>query len=167
MIEYVPGVALIAGIIALALFGMWRGWRARARRAAHLAVPFAPAAGDAVAEFRGLYVATTAHDEPLERLALPHLGFRSKVVVTVTTDGVALDLPAAPTLFLAAARLVGAGRATWAIDRVVERDGLVLIAWTIDDGTIVDTYLRLQSSDPDALVAAIEDLRTTPTGASK
>lgn len=167
MIAYVPGVALILAIIALALFGMWRGWRARARRAAHLGVPFDAAEGDVVATFGGLYVATTAHDEPLERLALPHLGFRSKVVITVTTAGVALDMPAAPTLFLAAARLVGAGRATWTIDRVVERDGLVLIAWTTDDGTIVDTYLRLQSSDPDALVAAIEALRTTPTGASK
>lgn len=164
---YVPGVALILAIIALALFGMWRGWRARTRRAARLGVTFGPATGEAVAAFGGLYVATTAHDDPLDRLPLPHLGFRSRVVVTVTTEGVALDMPAAPTLFLAAARLVGAGRATWTIDRVVERDGLVLIAWTTDDGTIVDTYLRLQSSEPDALVAAVEDLRTTPTGASK
>lgn len=167
MIEYIPGVSLLLAIVALALFGMWRGWRARAKRAAHLVVPFGPAEGQEVAAFGGLYVATTAHDQPLERLVLPHLGFRSKVVVTVTTEGVALDMPAAPTLFLATARLVGAGRATWTIDRVVERDGLVLVAWTTDDGTIVDTYLRLQSSDPDALVAAIEDLRSTPTGASK
>ncbi|GAB2508670.1 hypothetical protein GCM10027064_02620 [Microbacterium petrolearium] len=166
VMAYVPGLALLAALIALALFGMWRSWRRRSRAAAALGVPFGPASGTEVAAFGGLYVATTAHDEPLQRLALPHLGFRAKVTATVTTEGLALDMPGAPTVFLAASRLVGAGRATWTIDRVVERDGLVLIAWTTDDGTVVDSYLRLQSSDPDALVAAIEDLRTTTTGAS-
>ncbi|WP_261164013.1 hypothetical protein [Microbacterium sp. Marseille-Q6965] len=166
MIEYVPGVALILAIVILALSGMWWGWRRRSRAAAALGVPFGPASGKPVATFGGLYVATTVHDEPLQRLALPHLGFRARVSATVTTAGLALDMPGAPTVFLAAARLVGAGRATWTIDRVVERDGLVLIAWTTDDGTVVDSYFRLQSSDPDALVAAVEELRTTTTGAS-
>jgi len=166
VIAYVPGMTLILGVVALVFFGMWRGWRARARAAAALEVPFGEARGEVRASFAGLYVATTAHDAPLDRLALPHLGLRSKAVVTVTSEGVALDLPGAPPLFIAASRIVGAGRATWTIDRVVERDGLVLVAWTTGDGTVVDTYLRLQSSDPDALVAAIEDLRTATSGAT-
>ncbi len=80
------------------------------------------------AVFPGLYVATTRHDEPLERLAIKGLGFRSRVDVTVTTAGVALDLPGQPRIALTRDRLVDAAQATVAIDRVVERDGLTRVS---------------------------------------
>lgn len=167
VVAYLPGIAFFLAIIALVLFAMWWGWRARKRRSAEVAVSFGAAEGETTATFEGLYVATTRHDAPLDRLALPHLAFRSRVRVSVTTTGLALDMPGAPTLFLAASRLVGAGRATWTIDRVVERDGLVLVAWTADDGTVCDSYIRLQSDDPDALVAAIDALGPQHTGAEQ
>lgn len=164
---YLPAGLICAGIVVLALFGMWWGWRRRRRVAEGLGVEFRPSTGETVAVFDGLYVATTRHDAPLDRLAIPYLGFRSKAQVTVTTDGVALDMPAAPTFFLGADQIVGAGRATWTIDRVVERDGLVLIAWTAADGTVCDSYIRLQSTEPDALVASVNDLKARLTGAQQ
>ncbi len=167
IVAYLPGIAFFLGVIALILFAMWWGWRARRRRSAEIAVTFGEAEGAPTAVFDGLYVATTRHDAPLDRVALPHLGFRSRVRATITTSGLALDMPGAPTLFLPASRLVGAGRATWTIDRVVERDGLVLVAWRSDDGTVCDSYIRLQSAEPDALVAAIDELRAQPTGAEQ
>lgn len=149
---------VLLAVVVLALMA-W-GWRRRARRDARVTAPVGAARGDVRARFSGLYVATTRHDAPLDRLAVRHLAFRSRVQVSVTAEGVALDLPGEPTVFLDAARIVGAGRATWTIDRVVERDGLVMIAWTADDGTVCDTYVRLQDGDPDALVVAIEHLRS-------
>jgi hypothetical protein len=162
-------VLVFAGI-ALALIAlMLCGWRRRARRDAGIAAPLGPARGESRGVFGGLYVATTRHDAPLDRLAVRHLAYRSRVQVTVTAAGVALDMPGQPTVFLDATRIAGVGRATWTIDRVVEPGGLVLLAWTADDGTICDTYLRLQDGDPDALVAEVDRLRTdsasTPTGA--
>lgn len=157
---YVPGVLLILAIIVLALGGMAWGWRRRTRRDAGLAAPTGAATGATLGAYTGLYVATTRHDAPLDRLAIRHLAFRSRVTVTVTSDGVALDLPGAPTVFLDRARLVAADRATWTIDRVVERDGLVRIVWRADGDAVCDSYIRLQSDRPDALVASVRGLLT-------
>ncbi|MGX9347664.1 PH-like domain-containing protein [Microbacterium sp. KNMS] len=168
MSAYLPGLLMMAAIAAVILGAMAWGWRRRSRRDAGTSAPVRAAEGAETARFDGLYVATTRHDQPLDRLAVRHLEFRAKAGVTVTDRGVALDLAGAPGIFLRADELVGAGRATWTIDRVVETDGLVLIAWRASDGTLCDSYVRLQGDDPDALVAAIEDLRTypTPTGAT-
>lgn len=164
MSQYLFGIGFVVLLAGLVVFAMWWGWRARRLAAARVRVTFREAEGETTAVYDGLYVATTAHGAPLDRLALPHLAFRSRVQVTVTTAGIALDMPGAPTLFLAASRIEGADRATWTIDRVVERDGLVLVAWRSDDDTICDSYIRLQSASPDALVSAIDALKAQPTG---
>lgn len=168
MSAYLPGLLMMVAIAAVALGAMAWGWRRRSRRDAGTAAPVRATEGTETARFAGLYVATTRHGHPLDRLAVRHLQFRAKAVVTVTDRGVALDLAGAPGIFLRTEELVGAGRATWTIDRVVETDGLVLIAWLASDGTLCDSYVRLQGGDPDELVAAIEALRTstTPTGAT-
>lgn len=162
--QIIAGIALFVVLVSLVGIGMRAGWRRRQRASEGVVVPIGEAQGEETAAFDGLYVATTRHDAPLDRLVLPHLGFRSRVRVAVTTSGVALDMPGAPTVFLPASRLEGAGRATWTIDRVVERDGLVLVAWRSEDGTVCDSYLRLQSGSPDDLVRAINGLTAQPTG---
>jgi len=167
MSEYLPGIAFFVVLAGLVVLLMWWGWRGRRRRSAGVEAPLGEPTGETTAVYDGLYVATTRHDAPLDRLAVSHLSFRSRVQVTVTTDGIALAQPASPTLFLPASRLVGAGRATWTIDRVVERDGLVLVAWRSADDTVCDTYIRLQSAAPEALVSAIDALKAQPTGAEQ
>jgi hypothetical protein len=116
-----------------------------------------------VAAHEALYVATTRHDEPLERLAIRGLGFRSRADLTVTTAGVALDLTGQPRFFLPAGNIVEAAQATVAIDRVVERDGLVRIAWRLEPDTVVDSYLRPQDASARAVVEEINQL-LTPRG---
>ncbi|NHI17112.1 hypothetical protein [Microbacterium excoecariae] len=163
-------LALIV-MVAVALVGLalmaW-GWRRRTRRDAGIAVPLGEPTGELVGEFDGFYVATTRHDAPLDRVTARPLAFRSSAAITVTRDGLGLGLPGERPVFFPAASLTGAGRATWTIDRVVERDGLVLVAWA-SGSQIFDTYLRLQDSDPTALVAAIESILAaeTPTGATR
>ncbi|MDR6691864.1 hypothetical protein J2X55_002794 [Microbacterium sp. 1154] len=154
-------VMIGVAIVLLALLA-W-AWVRRTRRDARYTAPVGELPEGAVetAAFSGLYVATTRHDEPLERLAITGLGFRSRVDVTVTTAGVALDLQGQPRIALTRDRLVDAAQATVAIDRVVERDGLTRISWRIDDDTVVDTYLRPQDASAKALADAVRPLITT------
>lgn len=155
------GAAVI--ILGLASFGWWR----RTRRDAGLQAPVGQAPADAVvvASFRTLYVATTRHDEPLERLAMRGLSFRSRADATVTDAGLALDLTGKPRIFLPVDRIADVRQATVAIDRVVERDGLVRIAWHLDDGTVVDSYLRPQDTSARTLAETLAGILTpTQTG---
>ncbi len=154
---------IVVGVAVLALVALAWAWVRRTRRDARYSAPVGELPEDAVetAVFPGLYVATTRHGEPLERLAIRGLGFRSRVDVTVTSAGVALDLPGQPRIALTRDRLVDAAQATVAIDRVVERDGLTRVSWRIDDDTVVDTYLRPQDASARALADAIRPLITT------
>ncbi|CAN3701902.1 MULTISPECIES: PH-like domain-containing protein [unclassified Microbacterium] len=154
---------VMAGVAVVLLALLAWAWVRRTRRDARYTAPVGELPENAVetAMFPGLYVATTRHDEPLERLAIKGLGFRSRVDITVTTLGVALDLPGQPRIALTRDRLVDAAQATVAIDRVVERDGLTRISWRIDDDTVVDTYLRPQDASAKALADAIRPLILT------
>lgn len=139
-------LTILFAAVLLALLA-WAWWR-RMRRDAGLTPPIGQAPADAVtvAAHEVLYVATTRHGEPLERLAIRGLGFRSRAGLTVTTAGVALDLTGQPGIFLPTARITDVAQATVAIDRVVEKDGLVRIAWRVDRDTVVDSYLRPQNA---------------------
>ena len=90
--------------------------------------------------------------------------------VTVTTAGVALDLPGAPRVFIPVDAIRGAGRATWTIDRVVEAGGLPFIAWEPQPVTLVDSAFRIQDGDPQGLVDAgiriLPQPSHTPSGAT-
>lgn len=160
--EVAIGIMIGLALLLIAL-GAW-GWHRRLRRDSGLRAPVgeAPASAAVVASFDGFYVATTRHGEPLERLAIRGLAFRSRVDLVVTTEGVALDLTGQPRVFLDAHRLVEAAQATVAIDRVVERDGLVRLSWTLDAGDVVDSYFRAQGSSARAVVEAIDGILTAP-----
>lgn len=138
---------MIAVAVALVAVLAWAWWR-RTRRDSGLASPVGEAPADAATLFthEALYVATTRHGEPLERLAIRGLGFRSRADLTVTSAGVALDLTGQPRFFLPTERIVEVTQATVAIDRVVERDGLVRISWRVDAETVVDSYIRPQDA---------------------
>lgn len=157
-------LAVMIGVAVLILAALVWAWARRARRDAGIPAPVGelPDGARELARFDGLYVASTRHDEPLERLAIRGLGFRSRVAVIVTDAGVVLDLPGQPRMLLPTARLVDAAQATVAIDRVVERDGLARVSWRADDTTVVDSYLRPQSASARALVDAVRPL--LPTG---
>lgn len=154
---------IIAAVaVALIVVLVW-AWMRRTRRDSGLSAPVgeAPANAATIAAFRSLYVATTRHGEPLERLAIAGLAFRSRADVTVTDAGVALDLTGAPRVFFDIARLQDVAQSTVAIDRVVERDGLVRLTWSADDGTVVDTYLRPQDASARAMAVAIGSILTS------
>jgi len=153
-------VLVMVGVALLILVAMLWGWRRRRRRDAGLQAPLGdiPAGAEVLATAEGLYVATTAHDRPLDRLSIRPLAFRSRVTVTVTSAGVALDMPGAPRVFVARDRLRAVGRATWTIDRVVEPGGLPFLAWKVTDDLTADSYFRVQDADPATVLDAIAQL---------
>lgn len=158
-------VVLAAVLIGL---GVW-AWRRRARRDAGLPAPVGeiPAGARTLAVFTGFYVATTSHDQPLERLAIAGLGFRSRMTASVTDAGIALDLTGQSRLFIPTAQIVAVDRATVAIDRVVEKEGLVRLTWR--SGTVpVDTYLRAQDASSlsfaNTVAGILPTTHATPTG---
>ena len=151
---------LIIGLVAaLILLAMFFAWRRRLRRDSGLTAPLGvPEHAEVTGRHKILYVATTKHDQPLERLAVSPLTYRARGELVLTDRGVALSLDGAPTVFLASSRLVAADRATVAIDRVVEPDGLIRLVWRVADGILVDTYSRLASGGPADILPQLERL---------
>ncbi|HYI50957.1 MAG TPA: hypothetical protein VEX42_05255 [Microbacterium sp.] len=152
---------IIAVTVALLALIAWAWWR-RSRRDSGLVAPVgeAPSGAAILSSHDALYVATTRHAEPLERLAIRGLGFRSRADLTITSAGIALDITGQPRFFLPTERIVDVAQATVAIDRVVERDGLVRIAWRLDGDTVVDSYLRPRDASSRALSDEIGALLT-------
>ncbi|MET0726620.1 MAG: hypothetical protein ABWY36_09750 [Leifsonia sp.] len=156
----VPAVIVIA-ILALLLLGMWLGWRRRTRRDRQVgAYPLPDATAAPVVSTETLYVATTKHEKPLERLNIAGLGFRARAGVRIGGDGIAIEIPGEAVSWIPRSALRGAGPATYAIDRVVERDGLVCLTWTLagsDD--LADSYLRVtEPADRPRVLAALTDI---------
>ena len=150
---------LIVVIVVLALAIV--GWRRRVRRDAPAGggYPAPETASAATATSEVLYVATTKAGEPLERLALPGLSYRGRGTVEVSADGVQLRVTGEQPVFIPAAALTGVGASTVAIDRVVERDGLVRLGWTTSGGAAADSYFRVvDPAGRGRLTSAVEEI---------
>lgn len=152
-------IVITIGVALLILVTMLFAWRRRLRRDAGYTAPLGvPQHAEVLSRHEVLYVATTRHDEPLERLAIRPLAYRARGEIAVTDRGAALSLDGAPNVFFATEKLAGVDRATVTIDRVVERGGLVRLAWRVDAETIVDSYLRCASGAPDTLISELQRL---------
>ncbi|TQL86099.1 PH-like domain-containing protein [Microbacterium saperdae] len=163
-------IAITIAVALLVLLTMLLAWRRRLRRDSALTAPLGvPEHAEVGRRDEVLYVSTTRHDQPLERVTVSPLEYRARGELAVTDRGVALCLDGAPTVFLASSRLVAVDRATVTIDRVVEPGGLIRIAWNADDETIVDSYLRLASGDPRTLISDLQRLvpAAPDTGATR
>jgi hypothetical protein len=178
-------MALVVAFLLILLALMYIGWRARQRRQAGLAQPeqVPTELGTVYGEFDGFYVATTVAGEPLNRIAVRGLGYRSRARITIATAGIVLAIRGERDAFIPVSAIREVTRATWTIDRVVETGGLVLVGWTLGSAerpspastgasalrpqatttpTPVDTYFRLESATE--LLAALNLIFTAPTG---
>lgn len=163
-------IAITIAVALLVLLTMLFAWRRRLRRDSALSAPLGvPEHAEVARRDEVLYVSTTRHEQPLERVTVSPLEYRARGELAVTDRGVALCLDGAPTVFLASSRLVAVDRATVTIDRVVEPGGLIRIAWNADDETIVDSYLRLATGDPRTLISDLQRLvpAAPDTGATR
>ena len=169
MKDYTVPAIIVVAILALLLFGMWLGWRGRRQRDVQVgAYPLPDATAAPIVSAETFYVATTAHEKPLERLNISGLGFRARARVTIGADGLAIEIPGEDTAWIPRDAVRGAGPATFAIDRVVERDGLVCVTWTLaGSGELADSYLRVtETTDRERILDALAHiLPAAPSGA--
>ncbi len=162
-----PTIAIVAVLLVVLLL-ILMGWRRRVRRDADAGAGHTPPATrtEPVASVAVLYVATTKAGEPLERLALPGLAFRGRAVVDVFAEGVTLSITGEDPVHIPVGALDGVGAATFTIDRVVERDGLVRLSWTTSGRVAADSYLRvIDPADREPLLAALGTILAAATPA--
>jgi hypothetical protein len=164
---------LIIVAIVIVVFGaMWLGWRGRARRdlALQPTQTIPRELGTVHLDIDLFYVATTEHDQPLERLAIRGLSFRGRAHVTVADSGIAIGVSGEPDVFIPADAIDSVATANVTIDRVVEPDGLARLSWHIStaagpgSGPLVDSYLRtIDPGDRAKLLAAVNNIARTET----
>lgn len=165
------GRVLAAIIVALVLLGilalMVFAWRRRIARDATVGpLALLPEPRPVPTEvFALLYVATSKHDQPLERLALPGLGYRSRITLELGPAGIVLNVPGEHETFIPAASIVGIDQTNLTIDRVVEPGGLVRLSWRATEHVTADSTFRVvEQADRARLMDAVSDL--IPTGAA-
>jgi len=135
--RYTIGAIIVAALIALAWWGMYRSWKRRGARSATLSASWAAhnhgPVGEPESTFSVLYVATTLTDSPLERLNLPGLAFRARATVTLSDDRVVISPEGELPTEISPASFLGVRSTQVTIDRVVEKDGLTAIDWVATD----------------------------------
>jgi hypothetical protein len=163
-VKTVLGIAGTLLVIAVAYYGMLRGWRNRKARQADLApLPVAPA-DDKTEGVEGVYVATTTAGDWLDRIAVHELGVRSNADLAVSPAGLIFHRQGAADVFIPAGQLTGVRADQGIAGKVTaDRSGLVVVTWQ-HDGRDLDTGFRPRhKADAPALTASI----TTLIGAEK
>ncbi|AQX80305.1 hypothetical protein BWO91_10265 [Plantibacter flavus] len=134
-------VLVLLGILALMAFA-WRRRVARDAQVGPLAeLPDPRPVPSLTVEV--LYVATSKHDQPLERLALQGLRYRSRVTLELGAAGVVVDVPGERPTFIPATSIVGVDQTNLTIDRVVEPGGLIRLSWRPVPPVIADSTFRV------------------------
>jgi hypothetical protein len=158
MTQEIAGSIMLA-VMVLALGLAFWGWQRRQRRYRGLAGELSRdiPTSDAVFSVPALYIATTEHDNPLERVAAGALSYRAKAALALHPEGLSVRIPGEEPILFPASDIRDAGLATWTIDRVVEPEGMVMIRWQLGD-KIVDSYFRIVDGDSGAFIQAVQKL---------
>lgn len=141
--------ALLVAVAALAYLAL-RAWRNQSLEQARLLGELsATLEHDNPIGLVGAYVATTFHDQPLNRIKALGLGMRGKASVEVSGSGISIWRVGETTIHLPADAIFAVDQATAVIDRAVESGGLVRTSWVLN-GQKLDSYIRFSNkSDQD------------------
>ncbi|MEU4293247.1 hypothetical protein AB0E63_33925 [Kribbella sp. NPDC026596] len=129
-------------ILAVAYYGMLRGWRNRKSRQADLPpLPQVPA-DDKTKGVEGVYVATTTAGDWMDRVAVHELGVRSTADLAVSEAGLIFHRQGAADVFIPVDHLTGVRTDRGIAGKVTaEKSGLVVVTWN-HDGHELDTGFR-------------------------
>lgn len=143
---------------------MWSAWRRRAKRDSAITPASDTLVGDLIEQFdRVFYVATTPPEQPLERLAIAGLTYRGYSSVSVLSDGVSIQVTGESAVTIPADHLEGASAAQLRIDKVVERDGLSVLSWRVQDRTLESSFRFADAQQHTAFERAVHSVIHTRT----
>jgi len=148
-IRYPIMAVLVTALVLFLAIAAFRAWRSRANsQEAQFSAPAEwlehPSGGR---QWTGIqYVATSVLGAPLERVSAHGLGARGFGKITVSRDGVLIERNGERAIGIPFASLRGVQRTSVAIDRAVEKDGLIQLDWE-QDGFSLSTYLRATSTE--------------------
>ena len=146
-------VLVVLALIGLALWGMRRGWLARARRQADLPEPPAapPQEARLGAPIEGLFAGTGTQGDWMDRIVVFDLGVRSRAALSWGPEGIWLDRLGARGLFIPAADVVAVRTDRGVAGTVRSRDSMIVVTWRLGD-RLLDTGFRADSSADHATV---------------
>ncbi len=133
-------VALIAGLIALALWGMRRGWQGRVARHSSMAEPSAfdaPASSGVL----GLYLGTSISGDWLDRVAVHELGVRSRASFHLVDGGVGIRRDGARSFLIPASAVRGVRTDRGVAGTVRGKDSVIVVTWMLAED-VLDTGIR-------------------------
>ncbi|MEU4192198.1 hypothetical protein AB0E69_09885 [Kribbella sp. NPDC026611] len=145
-------------VLAVAYYGMYRGWRNRQSRQADLS-PLPAVPEDKTRGVEGIYVATTSAGDWMDRIAVHELGVRATADLAVSEAGLIFHRQGAADVFIPADQLTAVRTDRGIAGKVTaEKSGLVVVTWT-HAGRELDTGFRpRRKADTAALTASISTL---------
>lgn len=160
-------MAIISLVLFLLLSGLAiRAWRKRAaEQAAEFSAPLEALDffGELLAQANAFYVATTRAANHLERINAYGLGARGLSQIFVFTEGLLIVRNGERPLAIQRSNLVSVDFTQVAIDKAVERDGLISVSW-IHEGVNLATQVRIvEPSGRSAIANALEEIIGTNT----
>lgn len=146
-------IAIMAGLVALALWGMRRGWLNRGRRQADIPAPAAgPPAGTELSDaVEGLFAGTGTAGDWMDRIVVFDLGVRSRTAVSWGPEGIWFDRQGARDLFIPAGSVVAVRADRGVAGTVRSKDGMVVVTWRLGD-RVLDTGFRADVTSAHATV---------------
>ncbi|NBH11544.1 transporter [Amycolatopsis sp. SID8362] len=152
-------VLAIVAFFLLCLWGMYVGWRRKARAQSVQVPPFPeiPAEpGDVLLESTGVYVATTFAGEWQNRVVTRGAGLRTSASWRLHAGGVAVERGGAPGFWIPREAITGVRRDSKIAGKVMGTDALLVVTWRAGE-TEVDTGFR--GDDLDDYPQWIEQLK--------
>lgn len=146
-------VLVVLGLIALALWGMRRGWRHREARQSDLPEPAMTPPADVVLStpVSGLFAGTGVNGDWMDRIVVFDLGVRSRGDLSYGPAGVWIERIGARSLFIPAASILGIRADRGVAGTVRGKDSMVIVTWRLGD-RVLDTGFRADVSAEHATV---------------
>jgi hypothetical protein len=147
--DKVIGASIAVLLLVLALTFMALAWRARMRQGTRYHI-WPALTGDVLESVDVLYVATTLGTNSLERIALRGFTYRGFAKLEIFANGVQVRLSTNDILSIPAEAFRRYEFSQVAIDKVVEKEGLIGLTWEsapgVDATQELTTFVRLRDS---------------------
>ena len=151
--------ALAVGMVALVVLLVYLSNRS-VRRAQEQVIPKPAESLNLLHPHSAFYVSTVFADKALTRVWAHGLGGRGKAFIAIGPQGISISRQGEPGFLIPANSLTGISRASATIDKAVERDGLLVLLWTLGSDELA-THLRIVNHEKRK---GMESLITEATG---